>query len=434
MNRLLQLSTYGMKNIENMITIDFSNSTLSADRKVNNVKGIFGYNGAGKSALMTSIDIYKSIVVDPNYLLQNETKTQLDKLINYNKSEFYISMVFECMGNKAIKHSLFLKQKDIYSDYIIQEESISLSIGRTLNESFKPILSKKGSKLIVDELYDNAKMFTDNELNYSSIVQIVVNDLFEKSKKQDKIIVNEYEKIIFDMCLSIFNIDVYLLSSDRHKTNFSNYQKLREMLHIAEDDKNDSRFDLYNFYDVDEIVPIDEFRNYEQSNKRLEKFIQLFKPELKKIELVKLKDGKVFHIRKEFVYNDYNVELEFESSGIKQLVKLFAYLERCANGCISFIDEIDTNINTFYFKKLISFFKLYGKGQLIFTTHNVEAMDVLRSVSKSIVVLGNDNKVDTWVSVGNKSPIRDYLSGRFPNSPMNLEDFDFINIFQGEEE
>ena len=44
------------------------------------------------------------------------------------------------------------------------------------------------------------------------------------------------------------------------------------------------------------------------------------------------------------------------------------------------------------------------------------------------------NVLDTWVSKGNKSPINDYINGDFPNSPMNIEDFDFINIFMGDEE
>ena len=82
---------------------------------------------------------------------------------------------------------------------------------------------------------------------------------------------------------------------------------------------------------------------------------------------------------------------------------------------------------------LISFFKKYGKGQLIFTTHNIEAMKSLKSQSKSILALGVNNKIDTWVGKGNKSPISDYINGEFPNSPMNIEDFDFINIFLGEE-
>ena len=61
-------------------------------------------------------------------------------------------------------------------------------------------------------------------------------------------------------------------------------------------------------------------------------------------------------------------------------------------------------------------------------------MNALKSQSKAIDVLGANNKIDTWVAKGNKSPISDYISGTFPNSPMNIEDFDFINIFLGEDE
>ena len=62
MNRLLQLSTYGI-NIENPITLEFANLTIKTGLyKINNVKGIFGYNGAGKTALIKSVDFYKSIV------------------------------------------------------------------------------------------------------------------------------------------------------------------------------------------------------------------------------------------------------------------------------------------------------------------------------------------------------------------------------------
>ena len=91
------------------------------------------------------------------------------------------------------------------------------------------------------------------------------------------------------------------------------------------------------------------------------------------------------------------------------------------------------NINTVYFGKLVSFFKNYGKGQLIFTTHNVEAMNVLKGQCRSILALGENNNMDVWVGKGNKSPIRDYMDGFFPNSPMNIEDFDFVNIFFGED-
>ena len=149
--------------------------------------------------------------------------------------------------------------------------------------------------------------------------------------------------------------------------------------------------------------------------------------------MIPQEDKTQLHVRKLFVYKEYKVEYEFESSGIKQLVNLFTYLYSCARGRITFIDEIDANINAVYFEKLISYFKTYGEGQLIFTTHNLEAMKALKSQSKAIAVLGIDGNLDTWAKEGNRSPISDYISGFLPNSPMNIEDFDFISIFSGEE-
>ena len=61
-------------------------------------------------------------------------------------------------------------------------------------------------------------------------------------------------------------------------------------------------------------------------------------------------------------------------------------------------------------------------------------MNSLKSHSKSILVLGENNSIDVWVGKGNRSPIKDYLNGNFPNSPMNIEDFDFVNIFFGDEQ
>ena len=343
-------------------------------------------------------------------------------------------MIFEYAQGIVIKHSILLKKRETTDDYVIYEEKIELSSRRTLNEKYESVITKKDNQIhINDRFKEQASYILNTDLSYISIIQVVVKKMLEQNNIDLKKEVNVFEKIILNLFASIMKIDVYLLSSDKHNNFFADKKGVQELLSIPEQLKSNG-INLENYFADDDLVAIEDYKNYTLVNKKLEKFIQIFKPELKEIKLILLEDRKFYHIRKLFVYENFNVELEYESSGIKQLVKLFTYLERCANGSISFIDEIDTNINTFYFKKLISFFKEYGNGQLIFTTHNVEAMDVLRSVSKSIVVLGNDNKTDTWVPVGNKSPINDYLSGKFPNSPMNIEDFDFINIFQGDNE
>ena len=406
--------------------------------KINNVKGIFGYNGAGKSAIITSVDFYNKIVCNPNFLLQNDTKDSLSKLINYIRNEFYISALFEFDRGIVIKHIIKLVKDNVLSDFIISEESISMSMGRTLNDKFKPIIEKKEKELYINEKIKNTSNqnydCSLNDLKYNSIVQFMIQKMIDHNKEQNN---NEdfslLEKIVISLYSSVNSILVYMQDSDIHSNYKIDNNLIIDLITRVKEIKVDL-FDSIDIYTSDTIVPKNELKKYEEENKKLERFIKYFKPDLKEIKLIPSENRNVYNVRKLFVYENHRVEFEFESSGIKQLVKLYSYLEKCANGRIVFIDEIDTNINAVYFEKLVSFFKNYGKGQLIFTTHNIEAMKALKNQSRSIVVLGIDNKLDTWVGKGNKSPINDYINGDFPNSPMNVEDFDFINIFIGEEE
>ena len=68
--KLLQIRTRGIKNLDRDVVISFSNLVVNDGIKnINNVKGIYGYNGAGKSAFITSIELYKKLMIDRNYLL-----------------------------------------------------------------------------------------------------------------------------------------------------------------------------------------------------------------------------------------------------------------------------------------------------------------------------------------------------------------------------
>lgn len=53
------------------------------------------------------------------------------------------------------------------------------------------------------------------------------------------------------------------------------------------------------------------------------------------------------------VYENYSLDYEFESSGIKKLMNLFYYLDAASDGFIVFIDELDSEINDVYLDKII---------------------------------------------------------------------------------
>lgn len=434
--KVLQITTSGMKNISKDIVITFANSTIEKGiKKINNVKGIFGFNGAGKTAFITSVDLYRNVVLNPTYLMQNDTTKKLDKLLNYSLRKFGFSIVFEFQGNVVLKHYLTIQKSPVNNFYYISHEDISLSSGRTLNDKYKFLINKDNNTLAFIEdngiFEGSVDYLKEAELNYSSIVSKVISKLTENIDANK----NKYsvgEKVILSLYSNVRNIDVYLSGDDSHNNFILDKDVLEEIISSVETlkQKRETWIDLYT---DDIVVPKQLINLYEKDNKRLERFIKIFKPEIKEIALDKAEDGNVYHVRKVFKYSTYNVEFEFESSGIKQLVKLFTYLSKCSVGGVVFVDEIDTNINTVYFSKLVSFFKNFGKGQLIFTTHNVEAMNALKGQSKSILALGENNNMDVWVGKGNKSPIKDYIDGFFPNSPMNIEDFDFVNIFFGED-
>lgn len=439
MKRILQIKTQGIKCIAKQITIDFANTTLGdGASKVNNVKGIFGFNGAGKTAIITSVDYYLKILRDSKFLLQNETIRTLDKMINFKTRKFEFSVVFEYEANTVIKHSLCLQRSEVDNSYFLSREEIALSGGRSINGPYKTLLFKneKGELFLNDDKgqFGDPSYLIEGGLAYSSFVTKNLEHLMRRLEQEKRgFSPTHLENILADVYLNAANMDAYLSDSDIHKNYIIDKAMVEQTLENTMRRLQQSTDGFGVIYADETTIPKTQIEAYRKENNRLERFIRFFKPEVQRIELKHTEDGKTYHLRRIFHYDGYAVDLEFESSGIKQLVKLFSYLARCARGEIVFIDEIDTNLNSVYFEKLILFFKNYGKGQLIFTTHNIEAMNALKGQGKAILALGEDNKIDTWVGKGNRSPIKDYIGGFFPHSPMNVEDFDFVSIFFAEE-
>lgn len=429
MNKLLQFTTYGIKNIEKSITIDFANSTIqNGIKNLNNVKAIYGYNGAGKSAIITAAYLYKELALLSEYILGKEDAAKFDKLINHKTNEFYVSMVFTPdNGENIFKHEIKVKRDLKEHGLVIEEEAISRPSGRTLNEKFRKLIVKKGIELTVDESISKLlpEYLSGEKLRHSSITSLVIDSIIKTKDGEE----STFEFVMAKYLLGfILSLEVYLSESDKHHNLCS--QELAEKTKRFIDENSKPTQDVY-YFDEDKIDK-DKRESYEIMNRKLEKFIRLFKPSLQNIKLVFEEKGDRLAVKRYFVYENDKVSLEFESSGIKQIVQIFPYLNQCANGSIVFIDEIDTNIHSIYLEKLVSFYKEYGEGQLVFTTHNLATMDALKDQRKSLVVLGEDNEIDTWTKWGNRAPASDYAYGNFENSPMNIEDFDFINVFFGE--
>lgn len=74
---LLSINVAGVKNLKKEVRLDFYKKTIDRNFKPDKyrIKAIYGENGAGKSALITAVKIFRDLLVNDNYL--NESKTQI---------------------------------------------------------------------------------------------------------------------------------------------------------------------------------------------------------------------------------------------------------------------------------------------------------------------------------------------------------------------
>ena len=238
-------------------------------------------------------------------------------------------------------------------------------------------------------------------------------------------------------------MEVYMDQSDNH-TDYI----LKSMLKYSiESDKDDTDIDslrksalrlnfspIIAFSGGTGVVVKSMYKYYEKKVKRLKEFIKIFKNDLTDIKIDRKEDGDNYVCNMNMVYGEYVVHTEFESTGVKKLIRLFDYLQLMVRGGIVFIDEFDSNLHDVYLCALLEYLMEYGKGQLCFTTHNVGPMDVLKRNKKSIDFLSIDHKIYPWTTNGNYSPSKLYRNGMIEGSPFNVDSIDFIGIFDPLEE
>lgn len=412
---MLSFKVNGVKNIEKEIEINFYNKTLKRFSPCgSNVKGIFGPNGIGKTSIIKGMDILRKISLNDNYLTNDFNLIILDKIINKKiekanleieflviddnkkKSRYVHSITIAITSPKEVKIlSENIKKKDSNTDQIVGE--ILIENGIIKNDS-----------LHKDDLKSEIVDITKNLLEKRSIVNIVKPSALKSL---------DLEKIRYFYRKLHIKID----REDSHL----GYALMDNPL------KDDMPFnDSIGNYDM--IISKNNLQIFEDYLRRMTKFLKIFKPNLRNIEYEKKEGKEEYYINILFVYDDYKVDYEFESMGIKNLFSLFTYFRALSEDEVVVIDEIDTSIHDIYLNKLIEFFAVDGKGQLVFTAHNITLLQTLKKYKHSIDFINENMEVVSWIKNGNSSPFKSYKDGYIKGLPFNVKEYDFLEIFSQE--
>ena len=434
---LLNVSISGIKNISKEIRLDFYKKVINKNFNPEKyrIKAIYGENGAGKTAIVTALGIVKNLYENGQYLSQRDTQIFLSEIVNKETNVFtfsaeylYSTSEFLNVYNYSIEIGL-----DANNQYVIKREQLKEKNGNTNTNAYK----------VVYEVFDGELTFANVDEHYMDIISDSVRNLlsyklFSCAYIGKPITENGDDVVMFSIhtllnYIFFSSIQVFLDSEDQHMSylfsqmreniDFNDMNSLQNLARLSE--KQEVYFNSKNRYKVDKKY----FDKFEKKISQLEKFIKLFKKELKAIEIEKRDDGYDYKCELIFDYGIYKVNSEFESTGIKKLIRLFDSLLAASQGNVVFVDEMDSNINDIYFCKMIEYFMYYGKGQLIFTTHNLDPMSYLKENKNSIDFISIDNRVVSWASKGNAKPENYYRNGMIVNSPFNIDAVDFIGIF-----
>ena len=412
---MLSFKVNGIKNIEKEIEINFYNKTLKRFNPCgSNVKGIFGPNGIGKTSIIKGMDILRKISLNDNYLTNDFNLIILDKIINKKIEKASLEIEFLVIDDKKKKsryvHSITIaitspkeikilfeniKKKDPNTDQVVGE--ILIENGIIKNDS-----------LHKDDLKSEIVDITKNLLEKRSIVNIVKPSVLKSI---------DLEKIRYFYRKLHIKID----REDSHL----GYALMDNPL------KDDIPFnDSIGNYDM--IISKNNLPIFEDYLRRMTEFLKIFKPNLRNIEYEKKEGKEEYYINILFVYDDYKVNYEFESMGIKNLFSLFTYFRALSEDEVVVIDEIDTSIHDIYLNKLIEFFAVDGKGQLVFTAHNITLLQTLKKYKHSIDFINENMEVVSWIKNGNSTPFKSYKDGYIKGLPFNIKEYDFLEIFSQE--
>ena len=423
---LLEFRLKGIKNIEKEIAINFYKQDIRKFNRDNyNVKGIFGRNGIGKTAIIKGIEILRNIVLDNDYLILKNSL--LNEMINKKLKKCHLSteilVVDEEKRKHIFEHSIDLKLENgkiIITKEIINKKKLDRKeISRTLIIENGEINKSKSNYF---KKLDGIEKLSMNLLDRKSIVKLLVNDIVKGRKNR-----LESEKFEFIYLYVLYSkINVFTHLEDSHykmvSVNFEN-QNWLDKIYIDYINQEGKKRNIL-------LKTKEEINFLKKSLKRKEKFLKLFNPEIEKIEFEKKDfDEKYYEIEYIFCYKEYKINFEYESMGMKSLFRLFDVLDTVNNGGIVFVDEIDMSIHDLYLNRLIEFFAENGKGQFVFTAHNTSILDTLKKYKNSIDFVTEYQEIKPWIKNGNYSPRKQYLEGMLPNMPYNIEYYDFFEIF-----
>lgn len=410
----IRLKRIIMKNFRNIEygKVDFPNSSFDEyENEEPSILGFYGQNGSGKTSCVMAIGLLRRALagLSMDYRYNGCIRTGCD----HAELEYEFTYLDEENRKLSISYSFHLTEKEkektdedgnpVIDDvlYISNEilsykgtDSDGAQIGKTLIADTTPDASKRGYAFGRDKNYKKLikpSRETTNELREEKAVCYSDSRSFLFSEKLlDLIEKNENNKVTLLVLtfLQVFG-QAYLHIIDNSNTGINNMNIVLPLLIWSIDDDmkltNASALLKMGKHDQ-ESLPENYYPSFcngiDSFNEVLCQLIPGFSIEINDLGVSKTRRGTDVH--NFTLYSNrkgIRIPLNYESDGIRRIVSIMTLLIGVFNqrSMTVVIDEIDSGIYEYLLGEILRIMSSGAKGQLVFTSHNLRALEVLPS-------------------------------------------------------
>ncbi|MEK6943785.1 MAG: ATP-binding protein [Nanoarchaeota archaeon] len=325
--------------------------------------GLVGVNGSGKTSLLSGLNFMKEMVL-------NSQKHNVDTNIRYSPfiteqgkpTEFELTFISE---NKKYVYGFSYTNKKIVKEFAIVYET----------QKPKEIFTRDEDNLNKRFQFTNKKFEKELKLLTHSVIPqtLMLSRAVQLNSKTLKPIYDFFSKII--VINTLFNMppDFELLKDKKLKGN------LLDNLSFAD----------FSISDL-ELV------------KRKIKTIELIQTDDKGTMNQKISEKEIMDLDLIHKHKNKTIKINFnaESSGTQKFILIFYNLLKLSKDSIILYDEIETSYNIEIVEFILNSFSKKDNGsQLLFTTHQPEVLNYLRS--DQINIIEKDDSVSKIINLHN---------------------------------
>lgn len=418
--RILKAEINNYKNVE-YGKIDFTNKECDFTKA--NILGLYGQNGSGKTTLVNIFEILKTLLSGkalPNYISDfikedNKNSTFLfEFLLNKNHTQYKVIYQFKIAVKSETSNSLdsdnkkpklFIESEKLQFKKIDDKDTVRYKDIINYEFNRKDFLLPKSrldeivgkNREIMDEL--RASRFISYKQATSFIFSENTLEILEKSVSKD---VSEYFDII--KILKRFS-DLYLFIITNKSTGLINANFVLPFSFRLESEDSLAVGSIGIKLEGTSIIPEVAFKTInkviDQMNIVLKTIIPNLQIKLKNLGKETMKNGNTgISVELMSIKNNLIIPLQYESDGIKKIISILHMLICLFNNpsLTLVIDEFDSGIFEYLLGEILKIIEDSGRGQLIFTSHNLRPLETL---NKNNIMFTTSNPLNRYIRLKN---------------------------------